>query len=492
MLTRIALAALLGATLLPAQTIPDRPEKLSFKTLTFTPPKAKEHFVTLANGMSAYLLEDPTGQPLVTFRVLIKGGTYLDAPGKEGTAHLMGEILDSGGTKALNADQLSEKLETLAARVSSTMDATQGFLQMNLMEKDAEEGLALFRDLLTQPAFQQDRVDLVKKQMRQGIERRNDDTTSIERYQLGYLTRGENYYTNRQETAASLEAITREDLLALHARLLHPKNLILSVSGRFDRKAMLKFLNGTLGAIKPSAQAKLSEKIPVPDHQIKPGIYVCEKDVNQGRVSIALPGLRRSDPDWHAVAVMNFILGGDFTSRLVMKIRTEEGLAYSVQSMFTPGPFFRGDFRAAFQTKVRTVAYGTRLALAELEKIRTTPVTDEELAMAKGALVDRFPSTFNNTAAVASLFAQEEYSAGAPDYFATYRDKIQAITKADIQRVAQKYLTPEKAAILVVGGKAADLEEGDTKDHPGKLSDVAKLPVVHLPLRDPLTMKPLK
>jgi len=492
MLTRIALLALLGAAVLPAQGIPDRPEKLAFKSLSFTPPKAKEHFVKLQNGISAYLVPDPTGQPLVNIRVLIKGGTYLDAPGKEGTAFIMGEILDTGGTKALAADVLAEKLETLAARVSSTMDETQGFLQMNLLEADAKEGLELFRDMLTQPAFQQDRVDLAKKQVRQELERRNDDTTSIEQYQRGYLLRGEAHYTNHPITAASLDAITREDMLALHGRLMHPQNLIVSVSGRFDKKAMVKFLNETLGTLKPGPQAKISPKVPAPEHQIKPGIYVCEKDVNQGRVSLALPGLRRSDPDWPAVEVLNFILGGDFTSRLVMKIRTEEGLAYNVGSRFTPGPFYRGDFVAAFQTKVRTVAYGTRLALAELERVRTTPVTDEELAMAKGAMVDRFPSHFNSKTAVAALFAQEEYTAGAPDYFPTYRDKVQAVTKADIQRVAQKYLTPEKAAILVVGGKASELEEGDVKDHPGKLSEVAKLPVVKLPLRDPLTMKPLK
>jgi len=492
MLPRIALSLLLGATLLSAQAIPDRPEKLAFKPIVYSPPKAGDHRIKLPNGISAYLVEDPTGQPLVNIRVLIKGGSYQDPPGKEGATHLMGEILDSGGTRNLTADALAEELETLAARVSSTMDATSGYLQMNVLEKDTRKGMELFRDMLAHPAFQQDRLDLAKKQLRQGIERRNDDTTAIEQYQRGYLLRGEAHYTNRPVTAASLDAIGRSDLLALHAKLLHPQNLIVAVSGRFERKAMAKLLGETLGAIKAGPEAAPSAKVPAPEHTIPPGIHVCEKDVNQGRVSILLPGLRRADPDWAAVEVLNFILGGDFTSRLVMKIRTEEGLAYNVGSRFSPGPFYRGDFVAAFQTKVRTVAYGTRLALAELERIRTSPVTDEELVMAKGALIDRFPGLFSNRAAVASLFAHEEYSAGAPDYFSTYRERVAAVGKADIQRVAQKYLAADKAAILVVGGKADDLEAGDVKDHPGRLSEVAKLPVVKLPLRDPLTMKPLK
>lgn len=493
MLSRIALAVLVGATTLSAQAIPDRPEKIAVKPISFQVPKMKDARIKLKNGITAFLVPDPAGQPLVNVTLLIKGGTYLDPAGKEGASALLGNLLRSGGTTQTPADKLDEKLDFLAANLNASVNETAGNLNLNLLAKDLKEGLGLMIEILTQPAFQQDRLDLAKKNVRQAMERRNDDTTAIERYQQGLLVRGEKHYTNRWTTAASLDAITREDLQALHGRLLTPQNLAVSVSGNFDRKAVEKLLNETLGALKPGKDAKLSPKVPAPEHTIQPGIYVCEKDVNQGRVTFHMPGLRQIDADWPAVTVMNHILGGGgFTARMVKKIRSDEGLAYSVGTFFNPGQFYTGTFTALFQTKVPTVAYGIRLALAEMDRIKREPVTEDELKVAKGAIVDGFPDTFGTKAIVAQVFLNMENTGLPETYYETLRERITAVTIADVQRVAQKYLVPEKAAILVVGGKAADLEAGDVKDHPGKLSEVAKLPVVKLPLRDPLTMKPIK
>jgi zinc protease len=494
MMTRLALTlSVLTTTLAFGQAIPDRPEKLQFKSLTFDVPKAKEARLKLKNGITVYLQTDPTGQPLVTVSLLIKGGSYMESAGKEGSAALLGSLLRSGGTAKTPADQLDEKLEFLAANLGSNLGDTRGSLSLNLLSKDVKEGLGLMLEVLTQPAFAQDRLDLAKKNMRQAMERRNDDSTSIERQQLSYLLRGEAYYTNHQPTGASLDAITRDDLMALHAKLMHPENFILSVSGNFDRKAMEKLLNDTFGTLKPGPKAQKSPAIPVAPFVAKPGIYVVDKDVNQGRVTFNLPGLKRTDADFYAVTVMNHILGGGgFTSRLVKKIRSDEGLAYHASSAFTPGLFFPGDFHAEFQSKSRSVAYGIRLAMAEMEKIRTAPVSAEELAVAKGALIDGFPAQFGNKAAVAATFATFDHaSLDADQLLSEYRAKIQAVTAADVQRVAQKYLQLDKVAILVVG-KASELEEGDVKDHPGKLSEAAALPLSHMPLRDPLTLKPMK
>ncbi len=494
MISRLALTlGVLSTSLAFGQTIPDRPEKLQFKPLSFEVPKAKDSRIKLKNGITVYLQPDPTGQPLVTVSLLVKGGSYLEAAGKEGSSTLLGNLLRSGGTTKTAADQLDEKLEFLAANLSSSLGETQGGLMLNLLSKDVKEGVGLMLETLTQPAFAQDRLDLAKKNLRQSMERRNDDSTSIERQQLGYLLRGEAYYTNHHATAASLDSITREDLQALHAKLMHPDNFVLSVAGNFDRKAMEKLLNDTFGMLKPGPKAQKSSAIPVPTFAAKPGIYVVDKDVNQGRVTFCLPGLKRTDADYYAVTVMNNILGGGgFTSRLVKKIRSDEGLAYHAGSSFTGGIFFPGDFLAEFQSKSRSVAYGVRLALAEMEKMRSSQVSADELAVAKGSIVDGFPAQFSNKAAIARAFATFDYAGLDADLlFGEYRAKIQAVTAADVQRVAQKYLTLDKAAILVVG-KVTELEEGDVKDHPGKLSEAAALPLVHVPLRDPLTLKPIK
>lgn len=172
-----------------------------------------------------------------------------------------------------------------------------------------------------------------------------------------------------------MDSITLEDVKAAHAQLIHPSNMIVSVSGKFDKPQMLSLLNDTIGKLTSTPSATISPEVPTGAYIGKPGIFIVDKDVNQGRVTINLPGVAALSEDYPSVLVMNSILGGGgFTSRLVKKIRSDEGLAYSAGSTFTGSVYVdrTGDFRALFQTKTRTVAYGTKLALAEIQKYGRT------------------------------------------------------------------------------------------------------------------------
>lgn len=488
---RIALSLLLAASVLPAQSIPPRPEQLTFKPLAFQAPRAKDFKATLKNGIPVYIAPDPTGQPLVRINILVRGGSYLDPAGKEGLADLTGALLRMGGTAKMPAEKLDERLEFLAAELNTSLGETSGRLSLETLEKDVPEGLDLVMQVLTEPAFAQERIDLAKKNARQALDRRNDSVTSIAQVQMPFLLNGEQHFTARDMTAASLEGITREDMQAFHARLVHPSNLVVAVSGKVDKKAILGLLNRTLGALKPGKAAVSSPKPPAPDFTRKPGVYVVDKDVPQSMVQFAIPGLRRSDPDWHAVQVMNQILGGSgFTSRLMKKIRSDEGLTYGIGTRFSEGAYWRGDLSCGFQTKNASVAYAMRLALDIIEGMKAAPVPAEELKVIKDGIIEAFPSQFSNRQAIANLFANEQLTGWPEDFYANYREKILGITPADVQRVAKKYLNPEQMVLLVVG-KANEAEAGD-KAHPGTLAEVVKLPLTRLPLRDPLTLKPLK
>jgi predicted Zn-dependent peptidase len=486
---RAALLALLPA-LAFAQALPDRPEKTTVPPLAFRVPQASEHRVTLKNGIPAFLVSDATAQPLVTVTVTIRGGSYLDPAGKAGLTQLLGQLLRSGGTATLSPDQVDERLDLLAAQFYAVFTEDTGALQMNLMEKDLPEGLALLKDLLLHPAFAQERLDLLKRNTLQRLEQLNDDPRSIERYQAALLTYGEEHPAARIPQAAFVKGLTRQELLEQHARLLHPGNLTLAVGGRFDRKAVAKLLEQHFGTLKAGPEARRSPAPPAPLAPAQPGLYLVHKENPQGRVTFLLPGLRKSDPDWVPVQVMNFILGGDFTSRLTALIRTQEGLSYHVNSAFTPGAWFPGGFRFVFQTRARSVAYGTRLALGEFRRIQAEEVSDAELAKAKGALVNGFPAEFGNPAEVAQRFAEASDRGLPANLDAAFRAQVQAVTKADILRVAKKYLPLDKLAVLVVGPKET-LLAGDVKDHPGPLAEVLPLPLKELPLRDPATGKPL-
>ncbi len=479
-----------GCSSLSAASIPDRPEKLSFPPLNYTPPKPQDYRVPLRSGPVAYVVPDRE-LPLVNLVVHVRAGTYLDPVGKEGLADLAGYLLARGGIQSKSAEELEERLAFLAAVLNSDVSGEKGSISLNLLSKDLDEGLSLLREVLTQPRMQQDKLDLARQQTLQSMKQRNDDSSSIEDREMDHLAFGESFWSNRHETQASVESITRDDLLAFHKRWFHPANFVVAVNGDFDRTDMVARLE-KLFADWPF-QGEAAQPVPGTVDFAKPGVYLVNKDVNQGRVAILLPGFLRESPDNAAVAMMNMILGGGgFTSRIMNRVRSDEGLAYSAFSVFRGGTYYPTPFHAGFQSKSRTVAYATSIVLKEMSQIAAEAVTDEELETAKKAFIEALPRRFATKAQVADAFADEEFTgrfAKQPDYWATYRERLEAVDKPAIQRVARTYLDPSRVVILVVGQKDEILK--GHPDHPVKLADLGGGKLTDVPLRDPLTMKPL-
>ncbi|NDB77926.1 MAG: insulinase family protein, partial [Verrucomicrobia bacterium] len=286
-------------------------------------------------------------------------------------------------------------------------------------------------------------------------------------------------------------SLTRADLEGFHKRWFHPKNFVVAVNGDFEAAAMTARLEKLFAAWPFTGE--VPPPVPTERKFAAPGVYLVNKEVNQGRVTILLPGIQRDDPDFPATQVMNDILGGGgFTSRIMNRVRSDEGLAYSAGSGFPGGVYHPMSFLAAFQSKSRTVAYATSIVLEEMRKIATETVTDEELNTTKKQFIETFPQTFATKRQVAGTLAGDEFTgrfAKEPDYWRNYRSKIDAVTKADVQRVAKKFLTPDKVVILVVGTKEEILK--GHPDHPVKLESLGGGRLVDQPLRDPLTMKPV-
>lgn len=480
-----------GASTAVIQTypgIPERPEKLTFPPFTFQPPKAAPYRVPLHSGPVAYVAEDRE-LPLVTISISIHTGDWVEPAGKEGLTDLCGSLLTLGGTASRTAQELDERLAFLAANLSTGIGGAQGNVSLNLLSKDLDEGLAILREVLTQPRFQPDRLDLYKQQALQAMKQRNDESSGIERRESDYLAYGEKFWDNRHQTAASVASITRDDLIAFHKRWFFPSNFVVTASGDFDRTTMLGKLE-KLFADWPWTDTP-PPAIPQDIVMAKPGVYLVDKDVNQGRVTMMLPGIMRDNPDYFAILIMNEIFGGGgFTARIVNRVRSDEGLAYAVSSSFPGGVYFPYCFRASFQSKSRTVAYATSIIVEEMKRIAAEPVSDEELENARRGFIDRLPRSFASKAQIVGVLAGEEFTGRYqtdPDYWQNVAAKISAVTKADVQRVAQKYLTPEKLVILVVGNKEEIL-----KGHPNhdvKLEAFG--PLNELPLRDPLTLEPL-
>jgi predicted Zn-dependent peptidase len=489
----LAAAAILlaGHAFARDQPIPDRPEKLSYPPLVYEPPLPEQYRVQLKSGPVAYVVSNRE-LPLVNIAVFVRTGEYLEPAGKAGLAELTGYLLARGGTRSKTAEALEERLAFLAARLESEIGETQGSVSLNLLSKDLDEGLGLLRDVLAAPRFQDDKIALRKQQTLQEMKQRNDDSSSIEEREAGFLAFGEHFWANRYATAASVQAISRQDLEAFHKAWFHPANFVVAASGDFDRAQMVQKLEALFAAWPFAGQTP--PPVPTNTAFASPGVYLVDKDVNQGRVAMMLPGIRRDNPDYFAVMVMNDILGGGgFTSRIMGRVRSDEGLAYDAHSSFPGGVYYPLTFTAGFQSKSRTVAYAASLVLEEMKRLAAEPVTGAELSTSRRGFIDRLPRTFATKTQVANVFAQDEFNgryARDPQFWKLFRPRIEAVGAAEVMRVARKYLVPDKLVILVVGQKD-DILMGDP-DHPVKLAQLtAAGQLIDVPMRDPLTMQPL-
>jgi predicted Zn-dependent peptidase len=466
--------------------IPKHPRDLRYSPLQYSPPKPSAYRHVLKNGAIGFFVEDHD-LPLVTLSVTVRVGPYLDPKGKEGLAAAVANQMRSGGTSRYSAEEFDEEADFLAAQISCSMGRTSGSASINFMTKDMDKSLELFFEMLRYPAFQQDRLELFKSQQLQGIERRNDRTEEIEAREWNRLMRGERHFSSLYSTKASIESITREDLIGFYKANYRPDRFILAVSGDFKTADMIVLLEKAMAEW--NASDAPAARVPKPDSNPIPGVYMVDKpDVNQGRVSIGHLGIMRGNPDEFAVDMMNEILGGSgFTSRIMNRVRTDEGLAYDAGSSYGAGVHYEGLFRASFQSKSATAAQATQIILDEIERMRKEKVSVEELETVKSQAIEVFPRYFATAGAIAATFASDEFTGQDPMYWETYRDKIRAVTVEDVQRVAAKHLHPDQLVILAVGS-VNDMMKGAPDKPEFSFQKISGGKITRIPLPDPATM----
>lgn len=462
-----------------AQEIPDRPEKLAFKPLVFASPTVQDCRVDLTNGVRVYLAEDAESS-FLRVRIGIRAGTALDPKGKEGMVRLWANLLRQGGTQSIRAADLEWTLDSLAATLAVGCDAATTDLRLKAMSKDWEAGLDLLLQSLLEPAFEAERLELARAQVAEELKRREENVALVAEDCLEALRRKSLQTQASPPTPESLGRVTQDDLRAFHAEVLDPRNLVVAVSGRFDRSLLIQRLQKSVGGLVAGASAR---ELPPPVTSLEagaPGLYVVSRPSPQCAVRLALPGVAREDPDWVAAFVLNELLGGSSQGRLSRKIRAEAGLTYGIRSSLEDGSSGASRWICDFRTQNRTVAYALRLVRGELERVRSEAVPDAELAAVKDGLIQSFPTAWSSPQSRVEAFASDDLAGRPEDLQVAWRDRVKAVSSADIQRVARRLLDPARLVVVVVG-KGAEAEAGDAEDHPGLLQDALPVPLVRLP-----------
>lgn len=470
----------------PAGGIPPHPNQLEFSPLEYQVPDPGAFRVALPGGVVAYIAEDRI-LPVFDITVLVRAGRAYEPADKAGLAALVAEQLRDGGTQLRTPEEFDERVEFLAADLGASAGATQVVANLSLLSKDLDEGLGLLFEMLREPRFDEERLRQAKERRLQNIKRRNDSTESIEELEWGFLMNGESHFSNLHPTSASINAIQRDDLLRFHREVYHPANMVLAVAGDFDRDDMIRRLTEYF-TYWPAGQAARTE-IPAPQHDLVPGVYVVHKDdVNQGRVSIGHKATVRGGPDEFPLLVMNMILGGSgFQSRLMARVRSAEGLAYDVGSEFEQGVYYPGDFRCYFQSKSEACAYATSLVLGEIERLRSEPVSADELHSTLSLMAEFFPQQLPDKLALMRRFAMDEFTGRDPRYWCDYVARLRAVTAEDVLRVAQQYLHPDHLVILAVGQSDALVAGGFEKAPNLKFQKFGR--VTKWAVRDPETLR---
>jgi zinc protease len=411
----------------------------------FKPHEPKR--VELKNGIVLFLQEDHE-LPFINGSVLIPGGARDERPDKTGMVDLYGQAWRTSGTEKMSGDAMDDLLESKAAKIETGGDLDSTALSWTSLKGDADQVYDLAMDLLFHPKFNGQKLELAKEQDATAIVRRNDDEEEIAGRESAKLVYGPESPYTRQPELATIGAVTLADLNAWHDRTVHGK-LIVAVSGDFEPASMEAKLRATfegLPTVKP---------LPARHDQFQQtnrGVYFINKgDVDQSNIQIVGLGTDRRNPDVPALAVMNDVLGGGFGSRLFQKVRTELGLAYAVGGGFGFDYDHPGLFRVMVLTKSPSTVDATKAALAEIAGLDTRPITEAELKRAKDDILNSFLFRYDTREKVLAESVRLEFYGYPADYLETYKTALEKVTVADVNGVAQKYIHPDKLAVLVVG-----------------------------------------
>jgi zinc protease len=412
----------------------------------FHPQQPKR--IKLSNGMVIFLQQDHE-LPLIEASARIRGGSRNEPPNKVGLVEIFGEVWRIGGTKTQTGDQLDDFLEARAAKVETGGGPDSTSISLNCLKGDFDDVFKAFLDVLQNPEFRAEKLDLAQKQAEDAISRRNDEIGGIAARESTKLAYGADNPYAREPEYSTIAAITRQDLLDWHKIYVQPNHIVLGINGDFDASAMEAKLRAMFEAWPKGSELPKED---IQYHPANPGYYLIPKeDVNQSNIHMVALGTTRNNPDYYAISVFNEAFGGGFSSRLFNDIRTKRGLAYEVGGGIGANFGHPGILQFVIGTKSQSTIESIQALDEDIDNLAKQRITDEEIKQAKDSILNAFIFHLDSPDKVLAERLTYEFYGYPENWLDKYAAEIQKVTAADVNRVAAKYVHRDQLAVLVVG-----------------------------------------
>ena len=424
--------------------------------------------VTLDNGMRLYLVNDKA-LPIFRASLRINCGSYLEPAEKIGLAGICGNVMRTGGTMKWSGDEIDELLEAVGGSVETSIGLASGNASVNVLSEYTDLGLEVLADILRKPLFDEDKIELAKVQERSGISRRNDDAQEITFREYRKVIYGPESVFARQVEYATINAVTRDDLIEFHAKYFHPQNVQMAIWGDFDKSELLAKIDKYFGNWKQEGEPipPLPEVVYSFDQRV---FSVDKPDVNQTNIVLGHIGGKVTDDDYADRIVMNNIFGGSFGSRMFNAVRSKEGLAYATFGVYTANISYPGVFYGFASTKSETTGKAVKEIVKQIHRMQTDPPTEDEMRAGKDGYLNSFVFKFDTKSEVVNRLMGYDFHGLPDDFLQQIKEKVEAVTPEDVMEAAVRNLKPEKLRILAVGKSEdydialADLGLGEVTD----------------------------
>ncbi|HEX8456696.1 MAG TPA: pitrilysin family protein [Pyrinomonadaceae bacterium] len=411
---------------------------------------------TLANGLHVVFVENPR-LPLVTYRLAFRTGDAHDPPALPGLTDILTGMLNEG-TETRTSRQLADDVARIGATLGAGAGSDNTTVAASALSQFNDEILELMADITLRPSFPEDELELTKQNALQNLIAQRGQPSFLANERLARVIYGQHPYSIVSATPESITAVTRDDLINFHRRRFIPDNAVLIVGGDIRRDDALRRIEELFGAWTP-AGAREEADFPAPPARTRRTLHLVDRPGSaQSNIVIANLGITRTDPDYFPMLVMHTVLGANASSRIFMNLREDKGYTYGAYTSLDARRA-AGSFRATAEVRTPVTGESLKEFFYELERIRAELVTERELLDAQNYLTGIFPIRLETLDGLIDQLIQIKMHDLPDDYLQTYRERVSAVTREEVQRVARLYVTPDRAAIVIVGDAAALTDE---------------------------------